>query len=252
MNTIHTLNSYLSELLNPGFFSDIAINGIQVENEGEIEHIGFAVDASLESIDAASKAGCSLLVVHHGFWWGRPQAVTGAHRARIKALLDANIGLIAYHLPLDAHAEYGNNSRILSLLGITEMEPFGGYKGNTIGWQGRLTEPKSVETLAALMGLEEGKERFMILPFGNKRVGSIAVVSGGGTPNFPEAVEAGVDLFITGDADHQLYHAAREAGVNVLFGGHYHTETFGVKALEDLLAKEFEIKTSFFDIPTML
>jgi dinuclear metal center YbgI/SA1388 family protein len=163
-------------------------------------------------------------------------------------MLDHDIGLISYHLPLDAHAEYGNNIRILKTLKAEHCIPFGYYKGFPIGYQGELKKPEPIESITRALGVND----FHYINGGKKEIKTIAVVSGGGTSCFEEAVQKKADLFITGDRSHEIYHSALENGINVLFAGHYFTETFGVESLIPILEKEFKVHTIFFDIPTNL
>ncbi len=252
MPSIHEINAFLKETLDPSGMSDAAMNGIQVETDADITKAAFAVDASLEAVVRAAAEGCGLIVAHHGFFWGHPLPVAGNMRKRLALMLEKEIGLIAYHLPLDAHPEYGNNSRILRALSLLEMEPFGKYKGSCIGFMARSAEPLSIEMVMERLGITQTEPPQAVLPFGPREIRTIAAVSGGGAQSVDEAIEKKVDLFITGDASHQVYHAAREAGLSVLSAGHYFTETFGVRALMEPLGERFGMETVFLDIPTGL
>lgn len=252
MATIFEIHAYLKELLDPSFMSDVAHNGIQVETDAEICKAAFAVDASLEAIERASLEQCNLLLVHHGFFWGQVLPIVGNFRKRVSLLLENRIGLIAYHLPLDAHPEYGNNSQILRAIVAAPLEPFGKYKGTFIGYKTVSPEPLSLEKILERLGVQNAKWPHVLLPFGPSRIRTIAAVSGGGAQSIEEAIEQHIDLFITGDASHQIYHTAKEAGINVLSAGHYFTETFGIRALMAPIQEKFKIKTLFIDIPTGL
>lgn len=249
METIKSINNYIKEILDPGFMSDIGLNGIQVENEGPVGKIAFSVDASLATIQKAAEAECSLLIVHHGFYWGRMFPISGINRKRIKMLLDNNIGLIAYHLPLDAHPELGNNAVILQKLAADSLKPFGYHKGVYSGFIGSV-EKTNLKTIAQKLDFRQ--DSYTALDFGPEEIETVAVVSGSGGRYFEEAVSKGAGLFITGDQDHTLYHPARENGVNILFGGHYQTETFGIQALREKVENGLEIPTFFIDLPTGL
>lgn len=249
MNTINTINTYLKDILDPGSMSDIGLNGIQVENEGEIGKIAFAVDASIASIEKVIEEGCSLLVVHHGFYWGRMFPITGISRKRIKLLLDNNIGLIGYHLPLDTHPELGNNARMMQLVGAEDLKPFGYNKGVYSGFIGT-SAPQTVQEVIKRLDFKD--DSYTHLDFGPGKVEKIAVVSGSGGRYFYEACAKGADLYITGDPDHTIYHPAAENGIHILFGGHYQTETFGIRALQKRIEQEFAIPTCYIDIPTGL
>jgi putative NIF3 family GTP cyclohydrolase 1 type 2 len=160
--------------------------------------------------------------------------------------------MIAYHLPLDCHPAYGNNAQILKKIGIENKKPFGFYKGIQIGFAGADDKPFSIIDICGRLGIEINGETVRYLGFGKKDIVNIAVVSGGGGSCFAEAVDTNTDLFITGDAEHELYHSAKENNINLLFAGHYFTETFGVKALCELVRNEFNISTAFCEIPTGL
>jgi len=252
MRDILSINSYFKKILDPRDMQDIAINGIQVENEGEIKKIAFAVDLSLSSIEDAIKENCNLIVVHHGLFWGKPIPVTRSHKKRLKLLLENNIGVIAYHLPLDCHPEFGNNVQLLKKLGIDETTPFGYYKGFPIGFEGSFEKPKKIDQICEMLEIKPTSYGVKYLSFNEKEIRSVAVVSGGGGSCFNESIEKGIDLFITGDSQHELYHQALDSRVNILFAGHYFTETFGVKALQKKVENDFDVLTYFCDIPTGL
>jgi dinuclear metal center YbgI/SA1388 family protein len=252
MLDIKSIHAFLNDILSPDNFKDIAVNGIQVENEAVIKKISFAVDASLETIELAAENKSNLLIVHHGFYWNRQNTITGIFKKRIKMLLDSDIGLIAYHLPLDAHNEYGNNIQILKKFDLEkkEFKPFGFYHGEHIGWQTELNNPLSIEKIIELIEIKNHSYKF--LDFGKKEIKKIGVVSGGGDFAFDEAVTCGLDLFITGDSSHVLYHSAKENKINILFAGHYFTETFGILAIKKLVEEKFNITAEFLNIPTGL
>jgi dinuclear metal center YbgI/SA1388 family protein len=247
---IKEIDKFLKNLLDPMTMPDYAINGIQVENIGDIDKIGFTVDASVEAIKEALKNNCKLLVVHHGLFWSKINPITGNFRERVKMFLDNDIGLIAYHLPLDCHEDYGNNIQILKAIGYDKKELFANYKGVKIGWYCENNTPFTIEEIILNLKIESNSIKYF--DFGNKEIRKIGVVSGGGNFAFDEAVNNKFDLFITGDAEHVIYHQAKENKINVLFAGHYFTETFGVKALRRLIEEKLNINSVFFDIPTGL
>lgn len=231
---------------------DPSKNGVQVARpDTAIERVAFAVDAAMESFQAAADWGAQVLVVHHGLFWGREQTVTGGQYARIRFLLQHDLGLYACHLPLDAHLEVGNNAVMADALGLQSVEPFGEYKGLTIGVKGVLPTPLTPEEVAVeLFGSADVPIR--ILPFGKEKVRTIGLISGGAPRDAMTAAEEGLDLFVTGDAAHTVYHNCRESGINVMFAGHYATETWGVWKLSEKLRQEKEVETRFIDIPTGL
>lgn len=252
MATVHDINAYLKGVLDPSGMSDSALNGIQVETDVEIAKVAFAVDASREAVQQAANLQCNLLIVHHGFFWGQALPITGNLYRRLSLMFEKRIGLIAYHLPLDAHPEYGNNSQLLRAIAPGTIEPFGTYKGTRIGFMTTLPEPLSIETIMERLDLHNNRWPHVLLSFGPTHIRTIAAVSGGGAQSIDEAIEKHVDLFITGDASHQIYHTAKEAGISVLSAGHYFTETFGIRSLMEPIKKQFNIETIFLDIPTGL
>jgi dinuclear metal center YbgI/SA1388 family protein len=232
--------------------ADRSMNGLQVGRTGEELHrVAFAVDACLETIERAAEWKAELLFVHHGLFWGEPLSVTGVHLGRLRALFQADCGLYAVHLPLDLHPELGNNAALARLLGLSELEPFGEYHGVRIGWKGRFPEQRSLgEVTRQVAGGDV--EGVRTLPFGPREIRSVGIVSGGAAQEALQAIEERLDLFITGDADHTIYHHCLEGKVSVIFGGHYRTEVWGVKLLADRVAADMGLETTFVDVPTGL
>lgn len=228
---------------------DDSMNGIQVGRPGKIlKKAAFAVDASLESFRRAQEWQADLLFVHHGLFWGKPLAIAGGHYRRIKALLDSDCALYATHLPLDMHPELGNNAGIAEMLNLEDVKPFGMYHGVTIGCKGRFKEEKRLDEVIQTLGGPD----IRALPFGPGAISTVGIVSGGAAREVLQAIEEGLDLYITGDSAHSFYHDCLEAGINVLFGGHYLTEIWGVKLLAEKLKVETDLETCFIDIPTGL
>jgi dinuclear metal center YbgI/SA1388 family protein len=252
--TLTELDTLLSSTLNHAAWSarDKSLNGLQVgRTKTEISRVAFAVDACLQSFERAAAAGADVLVVHHGLFWGSPLAVTGDHRRRLQFLFDHDIALWASHLPLDAHPELGNNAGMAKALGLAEVLPFGEYRGATIGFRGTLPVPTTLDRLCEV--LFHGRENVLqVLPFGKNEVRTVGLVSGGAAHDVHEAIALGLDLFITGDADHTIHHTALEAGINVISGGHYATETWGVRQLAAYLQKQTGVPAVFLDLPTGL
>lgn len=229
---------------------DASMNGLQLGDiDVELDKMAFAVDACMDSFKRTVQEGAQALFVHHGLFWGPAVPLTGVMGERVRFLMENRISLYACHLPLDRHAELGNNARIVKELGLEDIEPFGSYKGRKIGFKGRLPEPSGLEALITrLFGAWENGMN--VLRFGPSEIRSIAVISGGGPREVSQAIDEGMDLYITGDTSHEIYHQCREAGINVLFAGHYLTEIYGVKAMAETVASELGIKTVFLDIPT--
>jgi len=244
------LVAYLNQYLRVGEYEEAAINGLQVEAGSEVKRIAFAVDGVLETFERAAEAEADLLIVHHGIYWGRQWALRGPDYKRIKVLMDHDLALYAAHLPLDAHEEVGHAASLLRHIGAEELEPFGRYKGQTIGFMGRVRRCRFeslAERLAGVLGQPP-----MCLAFGPDRVRTVACVTGQGASFglLREAKLAGVHCYISGEADHPTYHYAKEHELNLCLGGHYRTEVFGLKALQQHLVEQFEVETAFLDIPT--
>ncbi len=245
---------YCSELLNIADFAsiDYSQNGIQVERKNsEIRKVAFAVDAVMQSFNQAAELGADLLFVHHGIFWGRESVLTGTHYQRIRFLLENDIGLYAVHLPLDAHAELGNNIGMARAMDLREIEPFGWYKGKTIGFSGRFEEPQDIPSILTRLKMHP-EECNAILPFGPEKISTVGIISGGSSRDISQAIDAGFDLFISGEADHTVYHTAQEQGINMIAAGHYASETWGVEAMAKRVAEETGLETVFIDIPTGL
>ncbi len=247
-------DSYMRDLLLISDFdrSDVSWNGVQVEcSDKEIARVAVAVDAAAETIARAADWNADLLFVHHGLFWGRGERVTGVHFRRLSHLLDADMALYAVHLPLDADMQLGNNAQMAFHLGLGEIRPFGEYKGKIVGATGLLQEPATVEDVALRL-FGSTSDLLGVLPFGKEGNRSVGIISGGAPRDVTQAIDEGLDLFITGDASHEIYHHCLETGINVMFGGHYRTETWGVRAVADHLSEKLEMATTFIDVPTGL
>jgi len=250
-----TSTTRLDETLDTDAYSDVdaSANGLQVgPNEKELTHAAFAVDAAEATIEAAAEAGADVLVTHHGLSWGGIERITGRQYRRIAPLVDNDIALYVSHLPLDGHQTLGNAAGIADLLELDDTSPFGSMGPVTIGQQGRLVDGRSVDEIATQLEAElEGTEGVQLFDFGPDAVETVAIVTGSGSDWLDEAVATHADLLITGEGKQQVYHQAREAGINVILAGHYATETFGVRSLQEL-AEEWGLSTSYHSHPTGL
>ena len=246
------LAKYLDELLKPWEIEDPSLNGLQVANSGRLSRVGLAVDASLETFRQAREAGVDFLIVHHGLFWGKPTPITGSLYRRIRLLMEADIALYAAHLPLDLHPELGNNAVAMRRLGFENLEPFGLYRGKEIGFAFRLDAPMSRDALLRLLRERLEIPQPVLWPFGPEEIQRGAYVSGDGISTLSEAIDKGLDVLITGEPRHAAYWAAAEAGINVIFCGHYATERWGVWAVGEHLRERFNLPTRFIEAPTGL
>ncbi len=245
------LASLLDNKLEISNFSpvDSSLNGVQVGDlNRDIKKIALMVDASMEGFIQAQKHNVDLILTHHGLFWGKPLAITGQHFNRIKFLIENSIALYSVHLPLDAHMELGNNIGLADLLELNCIEEFGRYKGISIGVKGKLKEPKTVDEIKKdLIGENEPA---YIIPGGKNLVNTVAIVSGGSPYSVLEAIDQDIDLFITGDRSHEVYHTCLEEGINMICAGHYATEIHGVQRVGKWISENSDIETLFIDLPS--
>jgi dinuclear metal center YbgI/SA1388 family protein len=252
------VSSYLDEYLRIREMPDEsgAVNGLQVENGGRIGGIIAAVDASQATIDGAvanrtKYAGPPLIIVHHGLFWDGNVPVTGRRFRRIAALIRHDLALYSAHIPLDVHAEVGNNAVLARELGLEEHQPFDSYKGVPLGVQGVLPGGLPRDELAArlnqLLRTESG-----LIPGGPATAKRVGVITGAAGPRIAAAIAAGLDTFITGEGPHHTFFDAMELGINVIYAGHYATEQVGVQALARHLSSRFGLPWEFHDHPTGL
>jgi len=243
--------SLLDKTLRTSEIPDNSVNGLQVEGLAEITRVGLAVDASLETYKLADEKGCEMVIVHHGMIWDGIKRVTGPVYKQIEFLVKSGINLYASHLPLDMHPTLGNNALIAKALGLKNIQPFGVYKSSHIGFEGYLPKAETLKSLSDKVHKAFGGPTSS-LPFGPQKIWRAAVVSGRGTASLPEAIEKKIDLFITGEPIHENHHAALEGNINIIYGGHYHTEKPGVQAIGEFLHKKFGVETVFLDVPTLV
>ena len=252
--TIEDFDIYIQKKLEIESLSDIdsALNGLQVAcRNPKLTRAAFAVDASFESFRRAYEWDANLLFVHHGLLWKTNRSITGNFYERLKFLFERDLALYAVHLPLDIHPVLGNNIILAHKLELENIHPFGDHHGIKLGYCGYAPRQNSLDDIVhCICG---GKENSLgILPFGPEKITSIGIVSGSSSNTILQAIELGLDLFITGDASHTLYHESLEGKMHVLFAGHYLTEIGGVKELSKQLATETDLETTFIDVPTGL
>lgn len=228
---------------------DGAANGLQVANRGAVTRIAATVDASLATVRLALAAKADLLIVHHGLFWSPSHPWTGPKYELLRALIENNLAVYSSHLPLDAHPKLGNNAQLCAALGFKKLRPFFASHGQAIGFQTVMNI--SLAELSARLARATGIPP-RVIPGGPKLCRRIGIVTGGAGGDLKIAAAEGVDTFITGEGPHWTYALAEELGLNVLYGGHYATETFGVKALAAHLSKKFHVPWTFLDHPTGL
>lgn len=245
------LTEYLDNFLRVREVRDAptALNGLQVQNSGEVSRIAAAVDGSEASIREAIARGCDLLLVHHGIFWSGNVPLTARRYRRVHLLLEADVAVYSAHLPLDVHPEVGNNAVLARELGIEALGTFGDADGLELGVWGRLSLRR--EALAARLDECLGGPVKMI-PGGPERVERVGVITGAAGGMIGDAVATGLDAFITGEGSHHTYFDAMESGINVYYGGHYATETWGVRALAAHLEERFGLPWEWLDLPTGL
>ncbi|MBS7294247.1 MAG: Nif3-like dinuclear metal center hexameric protein [Treponema sp.] len=255
MTLVEINNWFNSFLKKEDFPSDISLNGIQIENSEpeskQIKKIAFAVDACEETAKKAAEAGADLLFVHHGLFWGGCQTITGSFYKRISTFIKNDLALCAYHIPLDANNPYGNNWGLAARLGLINCESFGTWRGMVLGVKGELSEELTINELAERV-LRKGVTPRSVLSLGKEKIKTVGIISGGASDDVADAIEQGLDCYITGEFAHEDYHLAREMGINVIGGGHYETETVGVSLVMEKVEKELGIECIFVDVPTNL
>jgi dinuclear metal center YbgI/SA1388 family protein len=246
----------LDEELDTAAYADVdpSANGLQFgSGEREIAHVAVAVDAALETFERAAEVGADLLVTHHGIFWGDTERITGQQYDRIARLFEEDLSLYVSHLPLDGHGALGNAACIADLLDLEGRASFGSHGGEYVGQRGTLPDPMSIGTLGGTLQphLDTGGHGIQVLNFGPDTVLDVAIVTGSGADYLPAADDAGADVLITGEGKQHVYHEARERGLHVVLGGHYATETFGVRAVANLV-DSWGVETTFIDCPTGL
>ena len=228
---------------------DNALNGLQIENSGRVTRLGAAVDVSTRVLTEAAKKKVDLLIVHHGLFWSGLQPVRSALRRQLQLAFENDIALYSAHLPLDIHPKVGNNAQLVAALGLKSAQPFLEEKGQPTGLKVRASMPRSELVRKLRTALNSPVKVF---DFGPKQARMIGIVTGGAGSEIYRVGQENIDTFITGEAPHWAAVAAEELGMNLLLGGHYATEVFGVKALAAHLSKRFKIPSEFIDCPSGL
>lgn len=251
MNNLSKITAFLDQLLDLPAYQDYGINGLQVEADAQrpVDKVALAVDSGLSVLQQAVANQAQLLIVHHGLFWGAESAVVGPLAQKLKLLLTANCSLYAAHLPLDGHLEVGNAAQLAKLLGCTNIQPAFKHHQASIGIKASIAPTTITNIVAACAGLA-GSIEPLELKFGPTSIKSLGIVTGSGTSAISEAHNLGLDLLISGEPQQKAYHLAKELRQNVLFIGHYASETLGVKALGEKLSAAFDCDCFFIDEPT--
>jgi dinuclear metal center YbgI/SA1388 family protein len=238
-----------ADLLQPQRFKDYCPNGLQVEGAAQISRLALAVTANQAAIDAAVAWGAQALLVHHGLMWkGEDGTVIRHRKTRLATVLKADLNIIAYHLPLDAHLTLGNNAQLGKLLGLADIKPL---DGEGILVAGTLGHPCNASDFAKQVSVHLGREAVLIGD-DTKPLSRIAWCTGGGGSYFEAAITAGVDAFLTGEANEQHVHIARECGVPLILAGHHATERYGVQAVGAALAQSLGVEVKYFEVDSPL
>jgi len=240
---------FLDDLLNIHDVADSSMNGLQVGNSGNVNKFAYSVDASIASFEKAAELNADFIFVHHGIFWGDPIPITGSNYKRIKILIDNNIALYAAHLPLDIHPKFGNNSQIENILNWSIKDDFGSYHGVKVGKMVEFKPERTLDSIASEIKIKLGCNP-VVWNFGSMEIRKAAYVSGDAIGMLDQAIDMKADLYITGEPAHSAFWKAKEEGINVIFCGHYITETLGVKAIAKEIQTKLNINTVFIDLPT--
>ncbi|MBF0611741.1 MAG: Nif3-like dinuclear metal center hexameric protein [Magnetococcales bacterium] len=247
MALLSDIEHHLNQVLDKDAIADYTPNGVQVRGCPQVDRVVTGVSASLALFQAAVSQQAQLVIAHHGLIWDKEvKIVEGSYKQRLKLLLDHDISLLSYHLPLDRHPQLGNNAQILHRLGLATGEPFGKYRGIYLSRLGHWSPGKEIQEVVTLVNKVFGGLTHL-LPFGSQTIQTVAICSGGAPELIFEALQAKADLFLVGEASEPLYHIAREEKINVIAAGHHRTERFGVMALGELLETTFGVQHHFVD-----
>jgi len=244
------LVAYIDDQLDVDEVNDFAANGLQVAGRRDVQRLATGVSASAALFSVAAEWRADAVLVHHGLFWRseEPARLVGALGERVRLLFQHDMNLLAYHLPLDRHPALGNAAVLAIQLGLEQIEPFGSFHGQTLGFAGMLPTPLRPAELLPRIATLCGREP-QHFPGGPEQIASIGIVTGGAPEGLDEAVAAGLDAYLTGEPREWVMQRAVEEGIHFIAAGHYATEMFGVRALGELLAKRFELDVRFFDLP---
>lgn len=249
---LSTITTYLDTYLKTSSIGDYryAKNGLQLQNNGKVTRVALAVDACQAVIEEAVEKKADLLIIHHGLFWSGLQPLTGSFYQKIKLAMDHNLAIYSSHLPLDLHPKIGNNILLAKELGLHACKPAFKIEGELVGFTGEVKKmPRNLFVKKVSKAVESSVN---LAPGGPATVKKVLVVTGGAGSEVVAAAAEGIDTFVTGEGPHWSYTAAEELGINLIYAGHYATETFGVKAVGKLLSKKFGLPASFIHHPTGL
>lgn len=251
MAELEEIVNFCDDLLDAQAFEDYCPNGLQVPGRSEVTVVASGVSASLELFERAAELNAELILAHHGLIWGRaPTVIDRAARRRLELLFSRDCSLLAYHLPLDGHAEIGNNALIAAAIGCERRQPFGQLGAKTIGVAGFFAGGGiSINELAARAAAACGGRAPLVFGGGPEQIKSVAIVSGAGSSYLDDAIKSGFDAFITGEPAERVMNESREGAIHFIAAGHYATETLGVQRLGELIAERFGLSHQFIDIP---
>lgn len=245
------LEQYLKTVLKPELFDDYCPNGLQIEGREEVKKILFAVSATRESTEHAASIGADTLIVHHGVFWKfhGSRTLTGPFAKRLFPLIKNDINLLGYHLPLDGHIEIGNAAALAKLIGLSNLENFGMYKGASTGIKGVFEKPVKAQDLKEILHSKLAHPILYSNPTEtNGEIKSIGIITGGANSQWREAAQLGLDAYITGEMSEHDFHESRESGIHMFAGGHHATEKFGIQSLMKLIQKEYPtLECSYLD-----
>lgn len=247
MTSLHVLIQTLDDWMKPELFEDYAPNGLQVEGCEKIYRLALGVTASAEVIQQAASWGADALLVHHGYFWHKESPVlTGMKGQRIRALMNHQMSLVAYHLPLDCHSEFGNNKTLLDQLGFVGGQPIA--KENGLLWSVPLAKSLTIDHLASKVQFALGRAPMVIeSPKGSRTLSRLVVCTGGAQDYLTKALYYGADVYLSGEISERTTHEARELGIHYIAAGHHATERYGVQALGQKLASSLDLEVVFFD-----
>lgn len=248
MVKLHDFLHYCDTLLDVGSYQDYCPNGLQVEGRAEIQRMVCGVTASQALVEQAVELGADLLLVHHGYFWkGEDPVISGMKQRRLKSLLVNGLSLVAYHLPLDGHGEFGNNAQLALRWGLSIDGRFGHGPNGGVAMFGKLASVQTAEELAQKISQDLGRESLLI-PAGDKPVLRVGWCSGAAQDYIDQAAALGLDAFISGEISERTVHHARELGIHYIAAGHHATERYGIKVFAEHLAEHFSVKNQFIDI----